>query len=359
MVKAGIDNYAGCLLGGAIGDALGAPIEFMSLPSILAKYGENGVCNYVEFSDNIGRFTDDTQMTLFTAEGLLRYINRGIIRGIGGAYVQIVHNSYLRWLHTQHGWNSDKPSLSDNLEGWLLTNKLLFKRRSPGNTCLSALRSMKCGSIEYPINDSKGCGGVMRVAPVGLVFHDDPKEAFKISAELAAITHGHPSGYLSAGTFSAIISFINQGQKLESATEKSLKILRRQKNHEETLSAIRKALMFYGTTEPTYEIVQKIGDGWTGEKALAISLYCALSYSNDFEKAVNLSINHSGDSDSTGAITGNIVGLIVGKEGIPKHLIDNLESAEVVTEIAEDLYTECKSDFDNEDVDWCRKYPPH
>lgn len=359
MSKASMDNYIGCLLGGAIGDAMGAPLEFMSLPSILNKYGDHGVSDYVEFEDKIGRFTDDTQMTLFTAEGLLRYINRGIIRGLGGAYVQITYNSYLRWLYTQHGWDSNKQARSDDLEGWLLTNKPLFKRRSPGRTCLDALRSGKCGSIENPINDSKGCGGVMRVAPVGLIFHGRAREAFKVGSELAAITHGHPSGYLSAGTFSAIISFLNQGIGLESAIEKALIILRRQPNCKETMAAIRRALIFFEAGEPNSETIQKIGDGWTGESALAISLYCALNFRNDFEKAINLSINHSGDSDSTGAITGNIVGLIVGKAGIPSHLIEKLELAEIVTEIANDLYTECKSDFNNEDVDWCRKYPLH
>ena len=70
------------LLGGAVGDALGAPIEFMSKSAIMQKYGKDGVQNYVEFSDGTGAITDDTQMALFTAEGILRAYVRGSEKGI-------------------------------------------------------------------------------------------------------------------------------------------------------------------------------------------------------------------------------------------------------------------------------------
>jgi len=71
-MKASLDAIRGCLLGGAVGDALGAPVEFLSLEGIRAHHGERGIEDYVEFTDGRGCITDDTQMTLFTAEGLLR-----------------------------------------------------------------------------------------------------------------------------------------------------------------------------------------------------------------------------------------------------------------------------------------------
>ena len=338
MSKLEMDNYIGCLLGGAIGDALGAPTEFMSLKGILHKYGNKGVTDYVEFEDNIGRITDDTQMTLFTAEGLMRYINTEREGGNRGDYIQAVYRSYIEWLHTQTKAGPDNINGKHEMEGCLLSNRLLYKKRAPGITCLNALSSGGCGFIDTPINDSKGCGGVMRVAPVGLVFHNDSARAFKIGAELAAITHGHPSGYLSAGTFSAIISCLNQGQELENAIQTSMMILKEWKHHEETLSAINKAIDLFETTQPAFENVEKIGEGWTGEEALAISLYCALHYPNNFEKAIVLSINHSGDTDSTGSITGNIIGLLTGRIGMPEDWIMNLEMAETIIQIAQDLH---------------------
>jgi ADP-ribosylglycohydrolase len=344
MTKLSIDHYSGCLLGGAVGDALGFPVEFDRIAQIHNDYGKEGIRDYEEFDDGIGKFTDDTQMTLFTAEGLLRYINRAAISGIGGSPVQMTHHSYLRWLHTQGQTVPLSEQGQVDLDGGLLTNRILFRTMSPGITCINALSGGRCGTIERPINNSKGCGGVMRVAPVGLLFNNDSEEAFRIGADLAAITHGHPCGYLSAGTFAAIISFINQGHALDQAITESMIILKKWKNHEETLSAIRKAVDLYETTSPEYRNVEKLGEGWVGEEALAISLYCSMHYSSNFEKAVVLSVNHSGDSDSTGSITGNILGLLLGRMAIPVHWSDRLEGADVVIQIAEDLYTHCKSD---------------
>jgi ADP-ribosylglycohydrolase len=90
------------------------------------------------------------------------------------------------------------------MDGWLIRVEGLHARRAPGMTCLSALRGGTMGTIERPLNDSKGCGGVMRAAPIGLVARDE-QAAFTLGCEAAAITHGHPSGYYSAGCFAAII----------------------------------------------------------------------------------------------------------------------------------------------------------
>ena len=81
-----------------------------------------------------------------------------------------------------------------------------------------------------------------------------------------------------------------------------------------------------------------LGGGWTGEEALAISVYCSLVYPDNFEKAVILAVNHGGDSDSTGAITGNILGLYLGEEAIPAGWLEKLELKEVIRKMAEDLF---------------------
>ncbi len=358
MGKLTIGNYTGCIIGGAIGDAMGAPTEFYSLREILKRWGDEGVNSYVERPDGKGEITDDTQMLLFTAEGLLRAKNRAVSKGIGGALIQICHNSYMRWLQTQRDWYAPKVQGNTESDGWLIKQQDLFKRRAPGNTCLSALRSGKYGRIDQPINNSKGCGGIMRIAPVGLFVHYNFDEAFRLGAEIAAITHGHPSGYLSAGALSAIICMLNNNIPLPEAINRTMGILKKWAHHEETLSAIQKAVEFSKNTQPTYENVQLLGGGWIGEEALSIALYCSLQYEHDFEKAINLAINHSGDSDSTGSITGNIVGLINGEEAIPKALIDNLLLEDVIRQIAIDLHIECKGNgHEVYDKEWDEKYP--
>lgn len=101
MEKRSVGYYTGCLLGGAVGDALGAPVEFMTISEIRRRYGAAGITGYVEYVSGDGEFTDDTQMTLFTAEALLRARHRAQLKGIGGALSEIAHQSYLRWLSTQ------------------------------------------------------------------------------------------------------------------------------------------------------------------------------------------------------------------------------------------------------------------
>lgn len=356
MGKLTIGNYTGCIIGGAIGDAMGAPTEFYSLREILNRWGDEGVNSYVERPDGKGEITDDTQMLLFTAEGLLRAKNSAA--GAGGSPIEMCYHAYLRWLYTQTYWKDDKPDLLSHYDGWLIKQRGLFEKRAPGNTCLTALKSGKYGRIDQPINNSKGCGGIMRIAPVGLIFHHDCEEAFRLGAEITAITHGHPSGYLSAGALSAIICMLNNNIPLPEAINRTMGILRKWAHHEETLSAIQKAVEFSKNTQPTYENVQLLGGGWIGEEALSIALYCSLQYEHDFEKAINLAINHSGDSDSTGSITGNIVGLINGEEAIPRALIDNLLLEDVIRQIAIDLHIECKGNgHEVYDKEWDEKYP--
>jgi ADP-ribosylglycohydrolase len=353
------ENFIGCLLGGAIGDALGAPTEFMMLHQIIYKYGVEGVQDYVEFPDGKGRITDDTQMTLFTAEAMLRSIHRGVQRGTWGAYMQIAHGSYLRWLHTQGFELLNTPDFEYSLDGWMVKQPELYKRRAPGNTCISALQSGKRGTITKRINVSKGCGGVMRMAPVGLIKNFIPKDAFKYGAELAAITHTHPSGYLSAGAFAAIIAFIREGNTLMDSIDNTLRLLEKWENHEETSGAIKNAILHYHNSKPTFENVEKLGGGWVGEEALAIALNCSLHYQDNFEKGIILSINHSGDTDSTGAITGNILGLLLGKDAIPKRWINNLERNDFITQVGEDLYITCPVDSFAFNKEWEEKYPPN
>lgn len=357
-------NYQGCLLGGAIGDALGAPIEFWSTRQIIEVFGPSGITGYSEYSNGSGSFTDDTQMTLFTAEGLLRARHRASLRGIEGALHQITFYSYRRWLLTQSEQFVDvqkrlqEPDMLTS--GWLLRKEELFKCRAPGNTCLQALRNGKMGTIEHPINDSKGCGTIMRMAPVGLMFNHNPAIAFREGCNLSALTHGHPSGFLSGGFFAALIAFLTNGERLSSAIEKCLELLEKESNHEEVKGAVLKmfsVLEKAGSRDLKPEDLEHLGGAWVAEEALAISLLCAARYENDFEKGIIAAVNHSGDSDSTGAITGNILGLINGLGKIPEKWKNKLHGADIVLEVAEDLGIEVKGNGFEADRDWWDKYP--
>jgi ADP-ribosylglycohydrolase len=316
MSRGKIEKFAGCLLGGAVGDALGAPIEFSSLADIRGRFGPAGVRGYVSAAKNSrqeigpkGRITDDTQMTMFTAEGLIRAYARWATRGICSPPAVVFH-AYIRWLHTQ-GLHSESSSFDKKDDGWLINVNGLHSQRAPGSTCLSALQRGRA------VKTSKGCGGVMRAAPVGLFY--DATEAFEMGCEVAATTHGHPSGYLAAGYLAAVIANIIAGESVRAAIDSALPFLLAARRHKECLCAINAAVQLAEdrSVRPSPETVERLGEGWVAEEALAISLYCALVARANFRRGLLLAVNHSGDSDSTGAITGNILGAHLGKAKIP------------------------------------------
>jgi len=323
------ERIRGCLLGGAIGDALGAPVEFMSLRDIRERFGANGPGAPASAYGREGAFTDDTQMTLFTVEGLIRAWVRGNLKGI--CHVPgVVHHAYLRWLDTQ-GDTSDHPLFDLKRDGWLFGIADLHSPRAPGGSCIGALRREAVGTIENPANDSKGCGGVMRMAPVGF-WSSDP---FSLAVELAALTHGHPTGYLAAGYLAELVRLIAAGADLRAAAEEARRRLRDRPRHEETLAAVDGALALAERGAPTAERVESLGAGWIAEEALAISLYCALA-AKDLESALRLAVTHSGDSDSTGCITGAILGALEGPDTIPEAWLDVLELRTEIEILAED-----------------------
>lgn len=346
--KRSLDAYRGCLLGGAVGDALGAPVEFMKLEDIRGRFGPAGVTDLAHAYGRRGAITDDTQMTLFTAEALVRGLHRFQERGTASASA-VARGAYLRWLATQG--ERVKPAGDD---GWLVGVRELHARRAPGTTCLSALRAGGQGEPGKPANDSKGCGGVMRVAPVGLARFEDP---FTVASELAAITHGHPTGHLAAGYFAQLVANLLEGATLLDAAQRALGRLAEEPGHEETRAAVETALELSEKVEASPEVVEGLGGGWTAEEALAIGLYCALE-ARDFEHGVLLAVNHGGDSDSTGSIAGNLLGLLSGERAIPRRWLDAIELSELIGTVADDLWAHFGAETRHRCTDFDR-YPPN
>ena len=194
MTISRLDRIHGSLLAGAIGDALGAGIEFEQLAQIEAAHGPGGVRTFTPMNGHDAPITDDTQMTLFTAEGLLEAAENGTDP------VVEVWAAYRRWVHTQGG---SLPEGTDPNHGLLAIDDL-HSRRAPGNTCLGAASDGIPGSPDEPINNSKGCGGIMRVGPVGLVAATDD-DAYTTGCEVAALTHGHSCGWMSAGVQAVVV----------------------------------------------------------------------------------------------------------------------------------------------------------
>ncbi|MDO5662583.1 MAG: ADP-ribosylglycohydrolase family protein [Brachybacterium sp.] len=340
----------GCLLGGAIGDALGGPVEFWTHEQITEQCGPAGVTTFLPVEENgdtrYGLITDDTQMTLFTVEGLIR---AGVRRDRGiGFTIGVTHHAYDRWLDTQLLAGPDGTR-----DGWLAGEQWLYARRAPGTTCLSALEAARRGGrriTRFGIpaeNTSKGCGGVMRSAPFGLLppHSDDLVDAtFDAAAQSASYTHGHPTGQLASGALAVLISAIVAGHELRDAVDAMVHSLQKRPGHEETTDALERALSA-ATRPPSIQIVESLGGGWVAEEALAIAVYAALVHPGPGEilDALALAVTHSGDSDSTGAICGNILGALHGEAALPPELAFEVEGRGVILQLADDVIYEFTS----------------
>lgn len=336
-----VDRIRGSLIGGAVGDALGYPVEFIfSFEMICTRYGERGITRLDKNGASKAVVSDDTQMTLFTANGLLNAAEQNIPLKYG------ICNAYVEWYLTQIGKKSDAYH-----NCWISDVPELNCRRAPGNTCMSSLGSIYRG-IE-PMNNSKGCGGVMRISPIPLYAvcggRMNIKEADLLSAEAAMITHQHPLGYIPAALMSHIIYRLAGDieptrESLKNYIMEGIAEIRKQfKQHHNEVERMaelsERAVDLQKNGKADVENISCLGEGWTGEEALAIALFCALKYFDNFEEAMIASVNHGGDSDSTGSVTGNILGAALGYDAIPQFYKDDLEMHDLILHMADDIYT--------------------
>lgn len=319
------DKISGCVFAGALGDALGYVVEFDLYSSIKNKYGKDGIQDLLRTGEE-AIISDDTQMTLFTMEGMSVETEDEV--------EEKIYLSYLKWAQTQ-GMSVKLPC---DWPSRLAVVPKMNCRRAPGNTCLYALTSGKMGTIQEPINHSKGCGGVMRTAPLG--FTDAYGLPLLNGAKAAAITHGHPLGWIPAGMLSDIVFKCIYGEKkpLKLIIEESLADTKNQFGESESMAyferLIKKAIALSEAAceEDASTIEKELGGGWVGEEALAIAIYCCLKYPDDIRKMLIAAVNHSGDSDSSGAVAGNILGAYLGMDAIPKDWLDRLELVDVMQE---------------------------
>lgn len=369
-----IDKYRGCLLGGAAGDALGYAIEFDREEAIAARYGSHGIRDYQLDERGLAPFSDDTQMTLYTANSLLCSLAALSAQASGSAHASggaqdsddgptlvsptpapvtlpspavlaayapaQMAQFYVEWMYTQVS-----PYPLAEPKAWISSLPELFASRAPGVTCMNACEAMASGA--KAVNNSKGCGGIMRMAPVGLI-NTCPGfsgvELQRLGAQLAELTHCHELGWMPAGVFAHIVSLLSRDEasSVQEAATQALSTLPEAFPNAHYLAQLQELLGYTlrlaDSAMPDLEAIHALGEGWVAEEALAIGLLCSLRYENDFEGAITSAVNHGGDSDSTGAIAGNIVGAHLGLAGIPQHYLEHLELRDTISKIADDLF---------------------
>ncbi len=283
------DSVKGVMWGLALGDALGKPIEFKHLWRIKEDYGPNGI---TELPIN-PTWTDDTEMTFAVARALIK-----------------THNMTVEEISTQ---------IAEEFIKWLENTGY-----SPGNTCILGTHKYKDTRNwrESGIKRSKGCGSAMRVAPIGLFFSDLDKLS-KVAYNSSLITHAHPTVLAAAVGGAYLVRLTLDGEKVGKWPEKVKNIVDfvEDPGKTEFCDAIDTAVRALDVADAD-EAIKSIGEGWIGEEAVAIALYCCMKYPEpeDFKKMLVLSVNHGGDSDSTGCIAGGIMGARHGFAALGKEM---------------------------------------
>ncbi|MFE1169795.1 ADP-ribosylglycohydrolase family protein [Nocardiopsis sp. NPDC058789] len=337
------DRLTGCLIGGAVGDALGAPVEGLGLDQIHERHGPLGLTDYVEGSYGIGAITDETQLTLRTCDALVRASVRARNGGAGGAVVSTVHASYLEWERI-HRDDAPPPPVE--------AVDPLNAPRGYGAATVAALRQARnrAGGAA-PVNNSKGCAAVVRVAPCGFGARE-AAGAFELATRVAALTHGHRTAHLAAGVFAATVWGLVRGGGVADSLTAARALLEDRTGHDEVSRALEGATARADTGVPTARDLAELGDGWTSEEALAVAVCVALraddlardgahpNVSGIGRSALRLAVNHSGDSDTLGALCGSLVGARYGVHAFPGHWQSRLEVRDHVVGLAADAVLE-------------------
>lgn len=341
------DKVRGSLVGGACGDAFGYAVEFVgSYDEIRNRYGEEGLTDYdisYPWNRNLQRIgealiSDDTQMTLYTAEGLLE------AEKTGRPIIPTICEAYLAWFGGQ-----TRRLVKTSYVSELSRIEELNQNRAPGNTCLTALKSIYSG--REPMNNSKGCGGIMRVAPVGLYGASHGvtlQETARIAGASAELTHLHRLSTYSSAAMAVIVQLCASTERVDEDTFKAIVAKALDAVAEVYGEAavdmgrfrecVSEALSLSASPEPDWEIIEnKLGGGWVAEETLAIALFSVLRHIDDFNACLICAVNHGGDSDSTGSVAGNIIGAMLGYDALPDKFVSKVQFKDLLLGMADKL----------------------
>jgi len=307
-------TYRGCILGLAVGDALGMPTEFLTVEDIRGRWGPRGVQGFEGGHWPPGHFTDDTQMTLALAEGILAAGRDASVDEI----MAEVADEFVHWMR-------------DPLGG----------HRAPGNTCLTGCRNLADGVYwrEAGVADSKGCGSAMRAAPIGLVWPGDYERIREVAIAQSLATHEHPCALAGSVAAAALVSMALEGMAPAEMLERVIALTEEISDEfVAQMVVVPEVLDLPGDRKRSHaQAWIDLGGGWVAEEAVAGALYCFLRSPGDYRATVLHAANTDGDSDSLACIAGAISGAYNGLDAIPQEWRDGIERVGYLTDVADRL----------------------
>ncbi|WP_019634294.1 ADP-ribosylglycohydrolase family protein [Actinomadura atramentaria] len=316
---------SGSVFGLAYGDALGAPTEFMTMERITAVYGPDGPDGP---ETTPWRVTDDTQMGLAVAEGLLEAAGDWD----PAALAAIWSRRFVAW-----------AASPDN-------------DRAPGMTCLRACGGLAEGLpwAEATQPTSKGCGANMRVTPLGLVPAPDDAARAGAAQLQAALTHGHPTGLAASELTAFAVAWLRDGiepaelpaaLRARAAAQRTVyhgdwlgDLWRRPaatspqdfaaRGWDECLAVLDRLDAALAAPDRAADPCAATGEGWVAEEAFATGLLCFLLFPDDPVGAIRRGAASAGDSDSIACLAGAFAGARHGLGGWPDAWRGRIEYAD-------------------------------
>jgi len=293
------NRFIGCFVGLAVGDALGAPIEFCRRGRFkpISDMVEGG-----KFKLKKGEWTDDTAMALCLAESLIES---------HGFDPKDQMERYYRWAHSETGYMSSRP-----------------KSFGFGQTFISSLLKYRQTGNPYPgmINPKRaGNGCIMRLASIPIFFYPDKEKIIHYSGESAKTTHGMSESIYASRLFGKMLFEALSGKDKEY-------ILFHNEPEAEAPNNIKQIAL--GAYKDKNE--DQIESTFFAGKCLEAALWCFL-HTENYKEAVLKAVNLGGDADSTAAVCGQIAGAYYGLKNIPSHWLNVIAKSEMIMNMAERL----------------------
>lgn len=307
------DRFDGCLLGAAIGDALGMPTEYLQ-KSYFEKFYKGKVMDFENpLPDSpcghlkAGQYTDDTQQIIVLAKSLIK----------------------------NHGFNIEGFAKDLGEWGWKCRNKKDYNRFGGGTSINAAIEIYNGKNCNETGINSPSCGAAMRIAPIGLFYNKNLELLKDYAIDASRITHKNLTAIDSAVLVSSIIAMLANGKKPIEAIESA--------NNNEVEYNLRKNVGYAignKDLEPN-EVASSIGVSENAKETVPMAIYCFLHSPDDYEKTVINAANLvPGDTDSIACIAGAISGAYNGIKKIPKRFLEKIESRNELENMARDLYPE-------------------
>ena len=356
------NSYRGCLLGMAVGDAMGYTVDNRSWQEIREDYGPNGLLGY-DLVNGYAEVTSYTQLAAFTCNGLLLGLTRGQMLGKMAPFVKYIEVASREWAESQRPWGRSLRNYC-----WLPRKQEICHRNCMDTRMLDTLRRERLGALEAPVNNFSGPASITTAIGVGLFFDKDrmeQQEIGRLGAEAVALTHGSPTAFLSGAVLAHIVSRLlrNPRGNLKKIVLESLEALKEQFGHEysqayDLAAMVRQVLTIAGAQNVRPVDVMERLQCDNAAQVLSGAIYACLVSGDDFDRSMIIAVNHSGRSAAVGAIVGAILGIRLGEEALPDFYIECLEPADVLRELADDLHSGCPMEMGNRlfDLDWDYKY---